>query len=705
MIAFSLEGGHKMRRFVVCLFFAAFPIHAAVINVEGPQDSLAGAPTINHCTLRKAIINSNTNAATYPQCVGGSGIDTITFNSPFVITFALAGANEDAGLTGDLDITESVIIDGGGAIIDGANLDRIFHINPSGASPITVTIRNITLRNGSGASGGGGILAVNSNLNLENVTITGCHTSGGDGGAIWTMSGGTLNMTNCTLDGNFSSTGHAGAIVTEATTNITSCTITNNNPGFSNLTGGVRALGAVTLRNTIVAGNGGTEIPNLDGTFTSAGYNIIGNLGTRADNPTIVATTGDQIGVSFASINLGSLQDNGGPVATRALQSGSIAIDKGHSSGSSVDARGLTRPCDLASVANATGGDGADVGAFEVQGACSATNTDPVANDDNATILEDAGAFAINVLGNDTDAELNTLTITGVTQGANGSVAITGGGTGLTYTPNANYNGPESFTYTISDGNGGVATATVHITVVPVNDPPVAHDDSTTVNQDTMNNIINVLANDTDIDGDLLHLSFVSAAAHGSVINNGTSVSYTPNPSFAGNDSFTYKANDGTVDSNSATVMIHVLDTQPPTINASVATTQLWPPNHDLVNVGFSVNVTDNGGGALTTSLAVFSNEDDLTLANGDQSPDAKDTFRLRAERDANGNGRVYLIRVMSTDSSANTAKKCVTVTVPKSLSAADVANVNALATSLRTTCSAAGLFVVGDGPVVGPKQ
>src|SRR5438874_682351 len=219
-----------MRRFVVCLFFAALPIHAAVINVEGPQDSLAGAPTINHCTLRKAIINSNTNAATYPQCISGSGIDTITFNSPFVITFALAGANEDAGLTGDLDVTE-------------------------------------------------------------------------------------------------------------ATTNITSCTITNNNPGFSNLTGGVRALGAVTLRNTIVAGNGGTDIPNLDGTFTSAGYNVIGNLGTRADNPTIVATTGDQIGVSFASINLGSLQDNGGPVATRALQSGSIAIDKGHSSGSSVDAR------------------------------------------------------------------------------------------------------------------------------------------------------------------------------------------------------------------------------------------------------------------------------------------------------------------------------------------------------------------------------
>ena len=88
-------------------------------------------------------------------------------------------------------------------------------------------------------------------------------------------------------------------------------------------------------------------------------------------------------------------------------------------------------------------------------------------------------------------------------------------------------------------------------------------------------------------------------------------------------------------------------------------------------------------------------------------SPDAKDiaagTLRLRAERDAGSDGRVYLIRVKSTDSSSNTSQNCLTVVVPKSLGAADVASVNAQATAMRAACMAG--YVVGDGPVVGPKQ
>ena len=70
---------------------------------------------------------------------------------------------------------------------------------------------------------------------------------------------------------------------------------------------------------------------------------------------------------------------------------------------------------------------------------------------------EDSGANAVNVLLNDSFAPDvgETLSITAVTQGANGSVVITGGGTGLTYAPGANYFGPDTFTYTISDGNGG----------------------------------------------------------------------------------------------------------------------------------------------------------------------------------------------------------------------------------------------------------
>ena len=99
---------------------------------------------------------------------------------------------------------------------------------------------------------------------------------------------------------------------------------------------------------------------------------------------------------------------------------------------------------------------------------------------------EDSGANPIDVLANDTDPDAgDTLTITAVTQGANGAVAITGGGTGLTYTPNAGYVGTDTFTYTIADGNGGTDTATVTVTVTNVNDAPVAVDDTATVAEDS----------------------------------------------------------------------------------------------------------------------------------------------------------------------------------------------------------------------------
>src|SRR4029079_7355667 len=94
----------------------------------------------------------------------------------------------------------------------------------------------------------------------------------------------------------------------------------------------------------------------------------------------------------------------------------------------------------------------------------------PVAVNDAATVVEDSSANPIDVLANDTDIDAGTKTVASITQPANVSAAITGGGAGVSYTHNANYCGADSFTYPL---NGG-SSATVAVTVTCVDDPPVA---------------------------------------------------------------------------------------------------------------------------------------------------------------------------------------------------------------------------------------
>ncbi len=103
---------------------------------------------------------------------------------------------------------------------------------------------------------------------------------------------------------------------------------------------------------------------------------------------------------------------------------------------------------------------------------CEPRNAVPDAGHDPTTVVEDSGPNAVNVLANDTDADMDALTVVSVTQGAHGTVSITGGGTGVSYTPNADYYGPDNFTYTIEDSQGAADTATVPVTVTPVADTP-----------------------------------------------------------------------------------------------------------------------------------------------------------------------------------------------------------------------------------------
>lgn len=199
-------------------------------------------------------------------------------------------------------------------------------------------------------------------------------------------------------------------------------------------------------------------------------------------------------------------------------------------------------------------------------------NDPPIARDDAYTAAEDAPLTVATpgVLANDSDPDGDTLTAILATGPSHGTLALNPNGS-FGYTPNADFNGIDSFTYQANDGvtNSGIATVT--ITVTGTNDPPVARDDQYSTSENTVLSVAvpGVLTNDTDVEGDTLSANLVSSPTNGAlVLNTNGSFVYTPNTNFHGLDSFTYRANDGMADSTPATVLIDVIpNPQPPDTN------------------------------------------------------------------------------------------------------------------------------------------
>ncbi|MEA2411271.1 MAG: large repetitive protein [Thermoleophilaceae bacterium] len=193
----------------------------------------------------------------------------------------------------------------------------------------------------------------------------------------------------------------------------------------------------------------------------------------------------------------------------------------------------------------------------------------PVAVDDSATVDEDAAATAIDVLANDTDADGGPKTVASVVQPGHGKVTIAGDSLSVSYKPDANFCGSDSFTYKL---NGG-SQATVSMTVNCVDDAPVAVDDSKTVAQDSAATTIDVLANDTDVDGGAKSVASATQPSHGTVAVAGdsSSVSYQPAAGYCGADSFTYTLNGGSSATVSVTVKCPpvVVDVTPSSIKIS----------------------------------------------------------------------------------------------------------------------------------------
>ena len=203
-----------------------------------------------------------------------------------------------------------------------------------------------------------------------------------------------------------------------------------------------------------------------------------------------------------------------------------------------------------------TDGTNTDTGTVDIE--LEAVNDSPVAVDDSFSTPEDTAAVLsrASILANDNDVE-SPLVLDGFTQPANGTLLLDGNDD-LVYTPNANFNGVDTFAYTVTDG-ALVANAEVKIDVESVNDAPIAVDDLVSTDEDTNAAIplAGLLGNDSDLDSSPTIDSFTQPA-NGTVTTGLTGdYVYTPKANFNGADTFTYTITDGTA-TDTATVTIVV---------------------------------------------------------------------------------------------------------------------------------------------------
>jgi hypothetical protein len=348
---------------------------------------------------------------------------------------------------------------------------------------------------------------------------------------------------------------------------VTNGTLTASGDGSFTYVPALNFWGSETFTYTVSDGNGGTDTATVTVTVAA-----------QPDAPVAVddapSTAEDSAGVTF-DVLANDTDPESDPLSLSSFDASSVTsgalTHNGTGSFTYVPVASFSGVETFTYVVS-DGNGGTDTGAVTIT--VSAVNDAPVAVDDAPSTLEDSAGVTFDVLANDTDTEGDSLSLASFNASAvtNGTLTANGGGS-FTYLPDPNFFGPESFTYVVSDGNGGSDTGAVTITVTPQPDDPNAGDDaySTPNNTALILPAPGVLTNDGDEDGDALTVvtTPVSGPANGAVtLGADGSFTYTPNLVFGGTDSFTYRVSDGTGRTADATVTI--------TVSATIVSSRLY---------------------------------------------------------------------------------------------------------------------------------
>jgi VCBS repeat-containing protein len=226
-------------------------------------------------------------------------------------------------------------------------------------------------------------------------------------------------------------------------------------------------------------------------------------------------------------------------------------------------------------------------------------NDPPVATADAYSTDEDVVLTVTTpgVLSNDSDIDVDMLSAVVSSQPSNGTLTLSSDGS-FTYSPDINFNDTDFFTYLTNDGMEDSNVSTVTITVNAINDTPVAINDSYSTEEDLNLTVaaLGVLANDSDLDGDILTTVVDTQSSSGTLtLNPNGSFTYSPDPNFNGSDSFTYLASDGLGNSNVAlvTITVHPVNDAPVTTISAPANGQIFTQGDLITFTGTAFDAED----------------------------------------------------------------------------------------------------------------